>query len=361
MEHADPTDPGRKPLPRYLLPFLALVLLLAVSTALFGRDGAQRGLEGAITASVIIPGAIGLSLLYGIRKFANFAHGELMALGGYTAFFVNVQLGLDLAWGFLLVPLVLAGVGIVLELVIFSKLAGKGPIAALVASIGLSLILQNLIASIWGTQIRVYALQLQASFQLPFGLTINPIKGVLTISLGIAFMLFVHLLLTRTTLGKAMRATADNSDLARSTGIKTGRVILWTWVVSSALAGVAGILIGLSRDVRPTMGFDLLLLVFAGVILGGIGSAYGAMLGGLVIGLATEMSTPYLSWLEANAGLVHGPSYRPAIAFIIMVIVLLLRPEGILGARRIAGGTGAIRWLHARLIRRESGGAADGG
>ncbi|HII41434.1 MAG TPA: hypothetical protein HA326_09500, partial [Thermoplasmata archaeon] len=130
---------------RLLFPLLLLVVLVLLSVLLFGVNGLNSVVNGVTDASVLIPGAVGLSLLYGIRKFANFAHGELMTLGGYTAFFVNVQLGLALYWGFLAAPIVLAVVGILLELLIFSKLEGRGPIAALVASIGLSLFLQNLV------------------------------------------------------------------------------------------------------------------------------------------------------------------------------------------------------------------------
>jgi branched-subunit amino acid ABC-type transport system permease component len=337
---------------RIAFPLILVAILVVISSILFGRDGLQSAINGVVDSSVLIPGAIGLSLLYGIRKFANFGHGELMTLGGYTAFLINVQLALPLYLGFIAAPFALAAVGIILELLIFSKLEGRGGIPPLVASIGLSLFLQNLVSALWGTDIESYRYQSLANWVGFGGLTLNPIKGALTIFLAVLFMVVVHALLTRTTLGKAMRATADNMDLARTTGIRTRYVIIWTWVLSSALAGVGGILIGIARDVRPTMGFDLLLLIFAAVILGGIGSAYGAMLGSLVIGLATDMSIPYLQWLDTNAGLVKGANYSPAIAFIIMVIVLLVRPEGILGVRRERGGTGAIRWLLARLKRR---------
>ena len=337
---------------RILFPLALVGVLVLISGVLFGRDGLQYAINGVVDSSVLIPGAIGLSLLYGIRKFANFGHGELMTLGGYTAFLINVQLGLSLFWGFIAAPIALAVVGIVLELLIFSKLEGRGSIPPLVASIGLSLFIQNLVSALWGTDIESYRYQNLPNWVGLGGLTLNPIKGLTTIILAVAFMVLVHTLLTRSTLGKAMRATADNMDLARTTGIRTRYVIMWTWVLSGALAGVGGILIGIARDVRPTMGFDLLLLIFAAVILGGIGSAYGAMLGSLVIGLATDVSIPYLQWLEAHAGLVKGPNYSTAIAFIIMVIVLLVRPEGILGARRERGGTGAVRWLVARLKRR---------
>ncbi|OGS62113.1 MAG: hypothetical protein A3K59_03580 [Euryarchaeota archaeon RBG_19FT_COMBO_69_17] len=345
------------------IPLLILAAVIAASAIAFGPASLRYALTGAVTASVVIPGAIGLSLLYGIRKFANFAHGELMSLGAYIALAVNVQLRMDLAWAFVLAALALAPVGVLLELAIFSRLGTRGPVPSLVASIGLSLVLQNLIAAVWGTEIQVYRIPVQSDIILPGGLPINPVKGILTISLGLALVVSVHLLLTRTFLGKAMRATADNMDLARSTGIRARRVILWTWVLTAALAAVGGILIGLARDIRPTMGFDLLLLVFAAVVLGGIGSPYGAMFGGLVIGLATEMSVPFLSWLEANAGLVHGTAYDRVVAFLIMVVVLLVRPEGILGGRRQAGGTGAIRWIRSRvgpLLGRRTGEEAHG-
>ena len=362
-QSAGPTRRDRRLHP-VLLPLLIVAFVVVLTALLFGSVGLDSAKEGAVTASVIIPGAIGLSLIYGIRKFANFAHGELMTLGGYTAFFVNVQLGLSLFWGFLLAPVVLAGVGILLELLIFSRLERKGFVAPLVASIGLSLFLQNLVSIVWGTNITTYAVPLVASIPLPGGISINPIKGILTLVLGVGFVIAVHGILRWTTLGKAMRAASDNMDLARTTGIRTRRVIIWAWIISAALAGVAGILIGLARDVRPTMGFDLLLLVFSAVILGGIGSPYGAMLGGFVIGLATNLSIPYLSWLDANWGLDHGTAYSPAVAFIIMVIVLLVRPEGILGVRREKGGTGAIRWFRTRLARApaepDQGGPTDG-
>ena len=350
---------------RLLVPLLFVALLVVVSSAIFGYQGINSAIQGVTDASIIIPGAVGLSLLYGIRKFANFAHGELMTLGGYTAYFVNAPiaavgfqlayngLGLDLVWGFIIAPVVLAVIGILLELLIFSKLEGRGSIAPLVASIGLSLFLQSLVSILWGTDIKAYQYVIPQNWTFLGGITLNPVKGALTIGLSLLFMGSIHIVLTRTTLGKAMRATADNMELARTTGIRTRSVILWTWVISAALAGVGGILIGIARDVRPTMGFDLLLLIFAAVILGGIGSPYGAMVGGLVIGLTTDMSIPYLQWMDTNLGMVNGTAYSPAIAFLIMVVVLLIRPEGMLGQKRERGGTGAIRWLMARLFARD--------
>ncbi len=337
---------------RILVPLLAVGLLVLVTSVIFGSLGLNSAVQGVADASIIIPGAIGLSLLYGIRKFANFAHGDLMTLGAYVAYFVNVQQGLDLIWGFIVAPIVLALLDIVLELTIFSKLENRGPVSPLVASIGVALVVQNMVSIYWGTSPLSYHIPPVLSWNLPGGILLNPLTGLATIVLSAVFMLLVHALLSWTTLGKAMRATSDNMELARATGIKTRRVILWTWVVSLALAGVGGVVLGLSQHrLLTTMGFDFLLLIFAAVILGGIGSAYGAMLGGLIIGLATDMSVPYLQWLDNNLGLTHGAAYSGAVAFIIMVVVLLLRPEGILGTRRERGGAGVLRWLRARIVR----------
>ncbi len=353
---------------RVLVPFIALAALVVVTTVLFGSYGLNSAVQGVVDASIIIPGAIGLSLLYGIRKFANFAHGDLMTLGAYVAYFANAPatsgtflfafngLGLNLAWGFLLAPLVLALVGIVLELTIFSKLENRSPVSPLVASIGVALVVQNVVAVLWGTSPLSYRIVLPHSWNLPGGVLLNPITGLLTIGLSTVFMVCVHALLSYTTLGKAMRATSDNAELARASGIRTRRVILWTWVVSSALAGVGGVVLGLSQHrLLTTMGFDFLLFIFASVILGGIGSAYGAMLGGLVIGMSTDMAVPFLQWMDTNWGLYHGAAYSPAVAFIIMVLVLLLRPEGILGTRRERGGAGALRWLRSFFLGRRDG------
>lgn len=338
---------------RIKVPLILVAAVVLITVLVFGAVGLQDTINGLVTSSVIIPGAVGLTLIYGVRKFANFAQGELMTLGAYVAFLVNVQLGGNLVWGFVIVPIVLGIVGVLLELFIFSKFDGKGIIAPLVASIGLSLFLQNLIAVIWGTDIRYFRVPAYQDIPLAYGLHVPPLRVVIFF-LGIAFMVFVHLLLTRTTLGKAMRATSDNLELARTTGIRTRRVVLWTWVVSAALSGVGGIILGLYRYLAPTMGFEFLLLFFAAVILGGIGSAYGAMLGGLVIGLANDLSLPWLSWLSDHGWLVHGTGYQFGVAFVIMIIVLLVRPEGILGVRRERGGTGAVRWLRSRLVRSQA-------
>jgi len=167
------------------------------------------------------------------------------------------------------------------------------------------------------------------------GLGIHPVTGILTLLVGLAFVISAHVLLKYTNLGKAMRATADNLELAKATGIDTKRVTYAAWVVSCSFASTAGVLLGLGTAVTPTMGFDVILLIFAAVIVGGIGSPYGAMLGGLLVGLSQEMSVPFLVWLERPdvIGLQFGSAYKVAIPFIILIIVLIFRPWGIAGRR----------------------------
>ena len=310
-------------------------------------------INGFVVGSIFILGATGLSLVFGIRKFANFSHGEMMSFGAYMAWIANTIWLVDILVGFVLAVLATALLGIVLELLVFRQLADKGPVSALVASIGITIFLQNLISAIFGTSVQGYNLRVAINYVLlrdntgaPI-LSINPIKGVATLVVASVLILFLHLLLSRTTLGKSMRATADNPDLARASGIRTRNVVLWTWAIAGGMAAIAGVLLGIVKDIRPTMGFDILLFVFAAVIIGGLGSPYGAMIGGLIVGIAGELSTAFLSWLgRPNVlGLEQPQAYSPAAAFAILILVLLLRPNG------IAGGRGVAIRAHARWLR----------
>ena len=317
-------------------------------------------INGVVVGSIYILGATGLSLIFGIRKFANFAHGEMMTFGAYMAFLVNTIFLLDILWGFLFAIVATAMVGIILELLVFRKLAGRGPVSALVASIGVTIFMNNLINGTFGTSINVYNLQVAVSLVLytvdgfPV-LTINPLKGLATLAVSSVLVVFLHVLLSRTTLGKAMRATSDNAELARASGINTGHVIMWTWAISGALAAVAGVLLGIVLDVRPALGFNVLLFVFAAVIVGGIGSPYGAMLGGLIVGVAQELSVAFLAWLGRPEviGLERATAYKPLAAFAIMILVLLVRPGGLAAGKRFALGThaGFRRRVRTRGVR----------
>src|SRR2546430_712633 len=263
--------------PRPSRDILVLVLAIVLSVIglgfVYGLTVLQFLKDGLVVGSIYVLGATGLSLIFGIRKFANFAHGELMTFGAYMAFVVNVLWAATLSLGLVFAIVTTAGIAMAMELLVFRKLAGKGPVPALVASIGITIFLQNLINLIFGTSIQIYNLKVAVDIDLlavngTTVLSINPLKGILTLGVAIALIVLLHLLLSRTTLGKAMRATADNPDLARTSGIKIRNVILWTWIISGAMAAVAGVLLGIVTDVRPGLGFHILLFVFAAVIVG---------------------------------------------------------------------------------------------
>src|SRR2546422_1707971 len=318
--------------------FLAFNGLLAV---LFGVTILNYTIAGLSVSSIVIVAAIGLTLVYGMRGFANFAYGDIMSLGAYVALLVNIN-GLSLIWGAILSFAVLALVGILLELIVFSRLEGRGAVPPIVASVGVGLIIQNGIRTIATTTPWIYRVEAIQEIPIVPGLGVHPIRHILTPAVGLLFVLVTHILLTYTNLGKAMRATADNLELAKATGIDTKRVTYATWAVSCSFASTAGVLLGLASFLRPEMGLNILLLIFAAVIVGGIGSPWGAVLGGLTIGLSQEMSVPVFVWLGQPdvIGLVNSSAYKVAIPFVILIFVLIIRPWGIAGrppafARRV--------------------------
>jgi len=336
------TPAFRRQLLRAVVVAIIFLAFLAGLAATFGIAILQYTLAGFVVSSIVIVAAIGLTLIYGIRGFANFAYGDLMTLGAYVALLVNLNGALSLVWGAIISFIVLAVAGILVEIVIFSHLEGRGPVPPIVASVGLGLIIQNGIRTVATTQQWIYPVPALQEIPIVAGLGIHPIRGIGTIVVGLSFVLAAHILLKYTNLGKAMRATADNLELAKATGIDTKRVTYAAWAISCGFASTAGVLLGLSGVLSPVMGFNVLLLIFAAVIVGGIGSPYGAVLGGLVIGLSQEMSVPLLIWLGQPSviGLEHSTAYKVAIPFIIMIGVLILRPWGIAGrppafARRV--------------------------
>ena len=293
----------------------------------------QNLLNGLVEASVIVMAAMGLSLIYGVKKFANFAHGDMMTVGAYFALFIMGVTGRNYVAGILGALLFVALLAILFEFLIFSRLEGRGPVAPLVASVGLALILQNSIRSVWGTDIITFGIVLPENWAFPVrdpltGLfvTLNPLQGFAPMVTALVSVLFLTFLLQFTKLGKAMRATADNPDLARITGINVKQVRYVTWVLAGLLAGAGGIIIGVRlTTLVPGLGASILLIVFSAVILGGIGSAYGAMLGALVMGLARNLFFP----VAVRTGIPE--EFSLLIPFGILVIVLLVRPQGIVG------------------------------
>ena len=338
---------GRVPL--WGIAVLALLAVVAWMKVLFGIIAVQAAIQGLVVGSIYVLGASGLSLTYGIKKFANFAHGDFMTAGAYVAFAINVQAGLNIGWGIVAALVGVAALAVFLEMAVFRRLDGR-PLAALIASVGVALVIQNVISAIFLPDVHQLNVSVPSDFALgDTGLTFNIVKGGATLAVAVAFTIFLHVLLRYTTLGKAMRACADDLALARTTGINTRNVILWTWLIAGAFAGVGGVLLAIIVNVFPLLGSFVLLFIFAAVIIGGIGSPYGAMLGGLIVGVVQKLSSVLFGALKTAGVLEGGSAYEPAGAFIIMIVVLLLRPEGIMGVPREKGGGRWRRALGRRL------------
>lgn len=288
---------------------------------------AQAIVNGIKFGLIIAMCAIGLSLIFGTTGLINFAHGELVTFGAVVAWYLNTGPGLHLFPAALIAIALTALVGGALELGMWRPLRARktGLFQMLVITIGLSLFARHVILLFFGGQSKPYIdYRLQEAWT--FGpITITP-RDVTVMVLSILTLLGVALLLQFSRLGKATRAVADNIDLAESSGIDVQRIIVVVWMVGAGLAATGGIFLGSVTSVNWLMGFQLLLLMFAAIILGGLGSAYGAMVGGLVVGLVTEVSTVWLS-----------SELRTAAALVVLIAVLLFRPEGILGVKQRIG------------------------
>jgi branched-chain amino acid transport system permease protein len=315
--------------------------------------------RGIVNGLVIGLAGIGLSMTYSILNFANFAHGDYISSGafaGWATAWVIAGLGrVEVGLGALVLvgaggnvfasqvgasvtnaPLAVVGgmlaagaltilLALVIDRVVYRPMRGEEGISLLIASIGVAFVLRYLLVFVFGTAPRSVT---QATNNVSLaGTTLWFDWHQLTLIVGsLALMGGVHLLLQTTKLGKAMRAMADNEDLARITGIPTERVIQWTWMVGAGLAGVAGFLLVMEAGtVAYNRGWILLLLIFAAVILGGIGSIYGAIAGGLLIGVTDTMSQVWLP-----------PDFTRAAAFLLMIFILLFRPQGLFAGRSTA-------------------------
>lgn len=288
----------------------------------------QLTVEGIKFGAIIAITAVGLSLVFGTTRLINFAHGEFVTFGAVMAYFLSVSpLNLPIIVAGLLAMALTAVLAGLVDLSIFRPMRRKsaGMIQQFIVAIGLALVLRHILLVFFGSRRRGYdEYNLQTALDLgPFRIT--PRDLVVTL-LAFAVMALVAFMLQRTRIGKAMRAVNDNVDLASASGINVQRVVLMVWVVGGALAGLGGVMFGLTQTVYTEMGFQLLLLMFAAVILGGLGSAYGAMIGALVIGLVAQYST---LWFPA--------SLQNMWALLVMILVLLVRPQGILGRRERVG------------------------
>ncbi|NMG08168.1 branched-chain amino acid ABC transporter permease [Brasilonema sp. UFV-L1] len=279
---------------------------------------AQSIVNGIALGSIIALAAVGLTLTYGILRLSNFAHGDFLTLGAYLTLLVNTS-GVNI-W----LSMAIAAIGTVAAMLLSEKLLWSymrsiraTSTTFIIISIGLALFLRNGIILIWGGSNKTYDLPVPIAMDI-LGVKVEQNK-LLVLFLAVVAIVVLHYILQNTKIGKAMRAVADDLDLARVSGINVDQVILWTWVIAASLTSLGGSMYGLIGAVRPNMGWYLILPLFASVILGGIGNPYGAIAGAFLIGIAQEISaiTPL------------GSQYKQGVALLIMILVLLVRPKGL--------------------------------
>ena len=295
--------------------------------------------NGLLLGIIISVASVALSLLYGVTRIVNFAHGEIIALGAImTLFFSNPidsrvlfldrysPLGMNFTFS-IIISIIICGVfGGLLEIFLFKPLRKSevGNIAVLVVTIGLSIFFRHIYLLFATGKVQNFPLELERrQTYLFFDMTPRNFQVLIA---GLAVMIFIGLFLSYTKIGKAMRAVRDSNELANISGINSDNIILFTWISSSMLAGLAGVFQAIINDVRYNMGFLILLLIFAGTVLGGIGTSFGAMVGGLLIGIFVQVSVA-LPFMEGHT------EAKNAVALAIMILILLFRPQGIFGQK----------------------------
>ncbi len=277
----------------------------------------QLALNGLIQGLVIGLGALAITLVFGIARFANAGTGDLLTAGAYGALATHAATGSLIAAGLGGVA-VSAAVSLVAYVVVFRRLMGRPVMALLLASIGVGLAIRAVHGLVFGHNQHVFQIPLSRPFVL-LGMRISPLDLwlMLTAALAVASLFAI---LHFTSIGRQMRAVADNQELARVSGIRVGRVMTTLWLLTGTISAVGGIILGIKTVVTPELGWDMLLPIFSAAILGGIGSPVGAVVAGVLLGMAQELSTPFV-----------GFTYKIALAFAVMLFVLLVRPRGLLG------------------------------
>ncbi|GGY02944.1 branched-chain amino acid ABC transporter permease [Litchfieldella qijiaojingensis] len=316
-------------------------------------------ISGTVTGSIYAMGAIGVTLVFSIMRFAHFAHADMMTLGAFmvlllTTLFPNVGAVVGLPSALLLLPIAMAltaGAAVGIDRAFYKPLRAHDvkPIVMVIASLGVTLMLQGLIRLFAGTSSQSLYIAERKDifrFELPFDLATRNIvvtePQIILFVFVIVAVVSLHLFLSRSRLGKAMRAMSDNPDLARASGINTNTIVAVTWIIAGSLAAAAGTLLSLDVAFKPDLSFFLLLPIFAAAIVGGVGHPYGAIAGGFVVGFAETLAVfnwavllrPFRDslpeWLDlpSNLALV-GTEYKIVVPFFILVAILVWRPTGI--------------------------------
>lgn len=280
---------------------------------------AQLVLNGVIAGSIYALFAVGLTMVYGVFRFINFAHGELIAWGAYLVLlFMHPPISLPIYLAVLPALLATAAIGVIQDRYVYQPLIHGNRITLLIASIGVSYLLRNAIRLIWGSDLTTYGIRPVRGIMFA-GLSITPTQ-ILMIGAAVFFLSALYFLLTRTMLGKSLRAVADNMELAAIMGINMKRVSLTVWILASLFAGAGGFLLALDTNLEPMMGMTNMIKAFAAVLLGGAGNVWGALLGGLFIGIAENIGVAFFS-----------PGYKDFISFALIFLLLILKPKGIFG------------------------------
>ncbi|MEM9630555.1 MAG: branched-chain amino acid ABC transporter permease [Pseudomonadota bacterium] len=278
--------------------------------------------------SIYALGAVGISMIFGILRFAHFAHGDLMTLGTYGILAAAALLPVN---PLLLVPFAMAltiFAALFVDRFFYRPLRDLPTIYTVISSFGIALVFRSIVQLIWGSENQVLVAGVRPPLVLfdTFRVSILHLQAILTTAV-IAVLL--HYFLTATRTGRSMRAVADDPELAEVSGLDTAKVVRWTWIIGAALAAIAGAFAALNTSAHPNLGWNLLLPMFAAAILGGIGKPMGAMAGGFIIGMAEELSSYH--WI--GDGALISPSYKTAVAFVIMIGLLIFRPQGLFKGR----------------------------
>jgi neutral amino acid transport system permease protein len=283
--------------------------------------------QGLRFGLLIALASVGLSLIFGTTGLTNFAHGELVTLGALVAFYFNSKLGWPLLIAAILTVIVCGAAGYLNDKILWAPLRrrGTGLVAMMIVSIGLSIFLRYVYLFFFGGSTRTFPGAQGGHSVGPGSITLTALD-YLSMGLSIAVLLGFAYFLLRTRTGKATRAVADNPALSSASGIDVDRVIQIVWIAGAALAGLAGVLLGIAQQINYQMGFQILLLIFASVTLGGLGTAFGALVGSLVVGVVVEMSTLFIPAELKYVG-----------ALAILIVILLVRPQGILGRAQRVG------------------------
>jgi branched-subunit amino acid ABC-type transport system permease component len=302
----------------------------------------QVVINSIVRASELAMLSIGVTIIFDILKFANFAHTELAVVAVYVAFFLNVTLGVHIIPATIIAAIAAGLLSVVIDRTIFKRMRSSSGISMMITSMGLGIALRNTLRAVWGADPKSFAIATQKPIITAF-FRITPLQ-IWIIATGLATMVAFNLLLHRTRLGKAMRASSDNPELAQASGIATEKIIIYVWLIAMTFASLGGVLIAMETYILPQMGFAIVIPVFCAAILGGLGNPYGAMLGALVLGFAENFGL-YLDFapiinlgglLNITQELYVPTGYKPAISFIMLILVLLFKPRGILGKKKEA-------------------------